>query len=75
MLAQHLGFRISGTLTTYMEPGDPKTGHSKMFREGDVPRLWAQGPPSFFARKFPTTPKMDKALDAKLNAARGLAKE
>ena len=54
-----------------MEPGDPKTGHSKMFTEADVPRLWAQAAPSFFARKFPTTPRMDKALSERLALAAG----
>ena len=58
MLAQHLGHKITGDLTTYMEPGDAKTGHSKMFTDQDVPRLWAQPKPSFFARKFATTPKI-----------------
>ena len=60
MLAQHLGHKITGDLTTYMEPGDAKTGHSKMFTDQDVPQLWAQPKPSFFARKFATTPKNDK---------------
>ena len=72
MLAFHLGHLITGELTTYMEAGDPKTGHSKMFLDSDVPRLWQQPAPSFFARKFPTTPKMDKALDAAISSARGL---
>ena len=72
MLAQHLGHRITGKLTTYMEPGDAKTGHSKMFFEGDVERLWQQPAPSFFARKFKTTPKEDKALDKQIAAARKL---
>ena len=61
-LANKLGHPIHGELTTYMEPGDAKTGHSRMFREGDVDRLWRTGTPNFFARKFPTTPKMDAAL-------------
>ena len=72
MLAQHLGHQITGELTTYMEEGDAKTGHSKMFKEEDVARLWAQPKPSFFARKFPTTPKIDKALSERIIAARGL---
>ena len=53
-----------------MEPGDAKTGHSKMFREGDVDRLWKTGTPNFFARKFPTTPKMDAALNERIKAAK-----
>jgi hypothetical protein len=69
-LALKLGFGIRGELTTYMEPGDAKTGHSKMFREGDVDRLWKTGVPNFFARKFPTTPKMDAALSERIKAAR-----
>lgn len=72
MLAQHLGHKITGDLTTYMEPGDAKTGHSKMFNDQDVPRLWALTAPSFFARKFATTPKNDKALAAPIARARGL---
>ena len=72
MLAQHLGHKITGDLTTYMEPGDAKTGHSKMFTDQDVPRLWAQPKPSFFARKFATTPKNDRALAAPIAKARGL---
>lgn len=32
-LANLHGHPITGALTTYMEPGDPKTGHSKMFTE------------------------------------------
>lgn len=69
-LALKLGFGIRGQLATYMEPGDAKTGHSKMFREGDVDRLWKTGVPNFFARKFPTTPKMDAALSERIKAAR-----
>lgn len=69
-LALKLGFGIRGELATYMEPGDAKTGHSKMFREGDVDRLWKTGVPNFFARKFPTTPKMDAALSERIKAAR-----
>ena len=63
---------VTGDLTTYMEPGDAKTGHSKMFTDQDVPRLWAQPKPSFFARKFATTPKNDRALAAPIAKARGL---
>ena len=72
MLAQHLGHRITGALTTYMEEGDAKTGHSRMFYEADLPRLWKQPAPAFFARKFPTTPKIDKAIEARIADARGL---
>ena len=52
-----------------MEPGDPKSGHSKMFTDADVSRLWAQPAPAFFARKFPTTLKVDTALTTRLKAA------
>lgn len=69
-LANKLGHPIHGELTTYMEPGDAKTGHSRMFREGDVDRLWRTGTPNFFARKFPTTPKMDAALSERVRAAK-----
>ena len=72
MLAQHLGHAITGDLTTYMEAGDAKTGHSKMFGEADLPRLWAQGAPSFFARKWPTTPKIDRAIADRIGIARGV---
>ena len=72
MLAQHLGHHITGDLTTYMEPGDPKTGHSAMFRESDVARLWKTPVPNFFARKFPTTPKMDRALELPIKQTRGI---
>jgi len=68
-LLQHHRLPSTGTLTTYMEPGDPKTGHSVMFREQDVERLWSKGPPSFFARKFLPTPKIDAALTARLKIA------
>lgn len=70
-LANLHGHPITGALTTYMEPGDPKTGHSKMFTEVDVARLWAQPAPSFFARKFPTTPRVDATLLARLVKAMG----
>ena len=73
-LANKLGHQITGDLTTYMEPGDAKTGHSKLFREGDVDRLWQVGAPGFFARKFPTTPKMDAALSDRVKAARATEK-
>ena len=69
-LAQKHGHQITGTLTTYMEAGDPKTGHSKLFTEADVPRLWQQPAPSFFARKFKPTPAIDKALAERIVAAR-----
>jgi hypothetical protein len=58
-----------------MEPGDAKTGHSKMFVEDDVPRLWAKPAPSFFARKFRPTPQIDKVLTERIAAAsRAVAK-
>ena len=63
---QHFKLPITGTLTTYMEPGDAKTGHSKSFSDTDVPRLWSQPPPAFFARKFLPTPRNDNALAARL---------
>ena len=63
-LVEALGRRADHILT-YMEPGSAETGHSKTFRVEDLPRLVAKArstPPSFFARKFPTTPQMDEAL-------------
>ena len=65
-LAQHYSLPIWDHLLTYMEPGDPKTGHSAMFFEKDVSRLWTLGPPSLFARKFNTSPATDKALHMRL---------
>ena len=73
-LANKFGHQITGELTTYMEPGDAKTGHSKLFREVDVDRLWRTPPPKFFARKFPTTPKVDAALAERIKAAKGTEK-
>lgn len=67
-LMQHHRLPITGTLTTYMEPGDAKTGHSKMFNNASLVRLWSQPPPAFFARKFLPTPRMDAALSARLKA-------
>ena len=69
-LAYFLGHPITGKLTSYMEAGDAKTGHAKMFQPDDVPRLWAQPKPYFFARKFPTTPKMDQALAGRIKKER-----
>ena len=68
-LLQHLGAQVTGALLTYMEPGDPKTGHSRMFSEQDVAHLWSRPPPFSFARKFPTTPRMDAALAAPIKTA------
>lgn len=68
-LLLHKGLPITGTLTTYMEPGDPKTGHSKTFNEQNIPMLWEQPAPALFARKFLPTPRMDTALTARLKEA------
>ena len=68
-LLQHFGAPITGTLTTYMEPGDARTGHSKMFTEHDVSYLWSQPAPAFFARKFLPTPRMDAALASRVVVA------
>ena len=72
-LLLHKGLPITGTLTTYMEPGDPKTGHSKTFNEQNIPMLWEQPAPALFARKFLPTPRMDTALTARLKEATGKA--
>jgi len=72
-LLQHFGLPITGMLTTYMEPGDAKTGHSRMFSEESLTKLWNQPAPSFFARKFLPTPRMDAALTARLRTAMGIA--
>jgi hypothetical protein len=71
MWAQHFRLPITGDLTTYMEPGDPKTGHSKSFTAENISYLWSQPPPAFFARKFLPTPKMDAALAARIRNADG----
>ena len=68
-LLQHLHQPVTGGLMTYMEPGDAKTGHSRMFREANLTHLWSQPAPFFFARKFPTTPWMDAALTTRIKAA------
>ena len=65
--------RRNNHILTYMEPGSAETGHSKMFYAEDLPRLVAKArgmPPSFFARKFPTTPQMDEALMQSLMSTR-----
>ena len=67
-LAQHLGLPVTGMLMTYMESGDPKTGHAQIFSEHNVSHLWRQPPPFFFARKCLTTPRMDAALAMRMGA-------
>jgi hypothetical protein len=52
-----------------MEAGDARTGHSKTFSEANVSHLWRQPAPSFFARKFLPTPRIDAALAARVKAA------
>ena len=71
-LVEAQGHRANHILT-YMEPGSAETGHSKTFHVEDLPRLGAKArgtPPSFFARKFPTTPQMDEALVRSLMSTR-----
>ena len=72
-LVQAQDGRRHNHLLTYMQPGDAKTGHSKTFGPHDLPELVAKAhaaAPSFFARKFPTTPQMDEALLCSLLSTR-----
>jgi len=73
-LVQAQGGRRYNHLLTYMQPGDAKTGHSRMFGATDLPELISKAQarqwPSFFVRKFPTNPQMDQALATSLQSMR-----
>ena len=71
------GLKMWGYLLTYMEPGDPKSGHPALFGAADVPRIRQAALASgqqFFARKFQTLAAVDTALAAALRGAVGKGK-
>ena len=73
--ARH-GLRMWGYTLTYMEPGDPKSGHPALFGPADVQRVrqaaqQEESTPRFFARKFQTTAAVDQALVGAMRRAAG----